>query len=150
MQGTATLNQNTLRSVNQTTAIGLSQALAGTQQQQEERSSDFVPLAHEVIDMFESEYTKSLPERKANSIISYCRQRPNGFYYEEVGQLTAIMKYAEDDLLERGITEMIAAIQSILETNLQTKNFFLRNRHSDEFKYAPKVPAFLNTLGKIL
>ena len=60
MQGTATLNQNTLRSVNQTTAIGLSQALAGTQQQQEERSSDFVPLAHEVIDMFESEYTKSL------------------------------------------------------------------------------------------
>jgi hypothetical protein len=45
---------------------------------------------------------------------------------------------------------MIAAIQSILETNLQTKNFFLRNRHSDEFKYAPKVPAFLNTIDKIL
>lgn len=60
------------------------------------------------------------------------------------------MRYAEEDLLERGITEMIAAIQSILESNLQTRSFLLRNRHSDEFKYAPKVPAFLNSLVLLL
>lgn len=60
------------------------------------------------------------------------------------------MKYAEEDLLERGVTEMTAAIQSVLEVSLQSRVFFLRNRHSDEFKYAPKAPAFLNTLVPLL
>lgn len=75
------MNANTLRSLNQTAAGGLAQTLFGTQQQAEERGSDFTPLAHEVIDMFESEYTKNLPDRKANALINYCRQRPGGFYY---------------------------------------------------------------------
>lgn len=49
-----------------------------------EQTIQFTPLAHEVIDMFESEYTKNLPDRKANSIINYCRQRTEGFFYGEV------------------------------------------------------------------
>jgi hypothetical protein len=49
---------------------------------QTEPGVEFVPLASQVIDMFESQYTANLPDRKANSIISYCKQRPNGFFYE--------------------------------------------------------------------
>ena len=43
---------------------------------------DFVPHAPEVIDMFQSEYTANLPDRKANAIIKYTKLRPDGFFYE--------------------------------------------------------------------
>lgn len=32
----------------------------------------FVPLIHQVIDMFQSEYTESLHDRKAKAIIKFC------------------------------------------------------------------------------
>ena len=42
----------------------------------------FVPLIGAVIDMFESEYTESLHDRKANSIVKFTQERDNGFFYE--------------------------------------------------------------------
>ena len=41
----------------------------------------FVPIIHEVIDMFQSEYTESLHDRKAKAIIKLCEERSQGFFY---------------------------------------------------------------------
>jgi hypothetical protein len=59
--------------------------------------------------MFQSEYTESLHDRKANAIIKFCNDRAQGFFYEEIQGLTILFKYAQEDLF-KGITEMIPAI----------------------------------------
>jgi hypothetical protein len=42
----------------------------------------FVPLLPTVLDMFQSEYTESLHDRKAKAIIKFCDERAQGFFYE--------------------------------------------------------------------
>ncbi len=44
----------------------------------------FTPIVASVIDMFQSEYTEALHDRKANAIIKFCEERSQGFFYEEV------------------------------------------------------------------
>ena len=41
-------------------------------------------------------------DRKANAIIKFCEERPQGFFYEEVEGLTKIFEYARSDL-EKGV-----------------------------------------------
>lgn len=41
----------------------------------------FVPLLPAVLDMFQSEYTESLHDRKAKAIIKFCEERTQGFFY---------------------------------------------------------------------
>jgi hypothetical protein len=46
---------------------------------------------------------------------------------------------------------MIGAIQNILQVwNPTSKVFFNKHRSSDELKYVPLVPAFLNSLEPLL
>ena len=52
--------------------------------------------------MFESEYTESLHDRKANSIIKFTHERPKGFFYEEVQPLTRIFQLVKNDL-QKGV-----------------------------------------------
>lgn len=61
-----------------------------------------MPLVSAVLDMFESEYTESLHDRKANSIIKFTHERPKGFFYEEVQPLTRIFQLVKDDL-QKGV-----------------------------------------------
>lgn len=58
----------------------------------------FTPLIQSVLDMFESEYTETLHDRKAKAIIKFCEERSQGFFYEEVEGLTKIFEYARSDL----------------------------------------------------
>lgn len=48
------------------------------------QSVPYTPLINEVLDMFTSEYTENLFDRKANSIIKFCNERPHGFFYCEI------------------------------------------------------------------
>lgn len=42
----------------------------------------FNPEIHTVIEMFQSEYTEQLHDRKANAIMKFCSNRKDGFFYE--------------------------------------------------------------------
>lgn len=55
--------------------------------------------------MFESQYTEQLNDRKANAIIRFCRERKEGFYYEELESLCKMVNYAINDL-RNGTVEM--------------------------------------------
>lgn len=63
----------------------------------------FQPQIAEVIEMFQSEYTETLYDRKANAIIKFCQDRPHGFFYEEIKGLTQLLDYARADLFEKDV-----------------------------------------------
>lgn len=91
----------------------------------------FIPLVAAVLDMFESEYTEALHDRKANSIVKFTEERATGFFYEEVEPLTRIFQLARDDL-EKGVEEMVPALQSVLAVNCADPNsMFNKNAGSD-------------------
>lgn len=77
-----------------------------------------------VLDMFHSPYTKELTDRKADTIIRFCRQRTEGFLLEEINQLISILELsiAENDSL------MHPAIEKICETASKP---FVKLRTSD-------------------
>ena len=106
----------------------------------------FIPQIQKVLEMFESEYTENLHDRKAKSIINFCKLRPNGFYYQEIEPLTKVFNYAKDDLFN-GVYEMIPAIETILNVDTTDKfAMFNKNAASDELRYLRILPAFLNSL----
>ena len=51
-----------------------------------------------VLEIFRSDYTEQLYDRKANYIIKLCKERKNGFYYHEVEDVSKIISYAINDL----------------------------------------------------
>lgn len=44
--------------------------------------------ANKVLEMFTSQYTEQLADRKAEIIVRFCRQRKDGFYYEEILEIS--------------------------------------------------------------
>lgn len=55
--------------------------------------------AAKVLDMFHSQYTDQLADRKADIIVRFCRARKEGFFYEEINELLAIVELAIHDLV---------------------------------------------------
>lgn len=51
-----------------------------------------------ILELFESEYTEQLYDRKANTILKFCKERKEGFYYDEIEDLTKIIQYTVRDL----------------------------------------------------
>lgn len=106
----------------------------------------FLPLIGSVIEMFQSQYTEALHDRKAQAIIKFCEERPQGFFYEEVEGLTTLFELAKNDL-EKGVEEMIPALQALLAVDcLDPTSMFNRNVGSDQLRYMRQVPAFLTSL----
>ncbi|EAR84467.2 hypothetical protein TTHERM_00691650 (macronuclear) [Tetrahymena thermophila SB210] len=95
--------------------------------------------ANKVLQMFESEYTEQLGDRKASSIIRFCKERSDGFYYQEIEALCKMVEYAIADL-KKGVVEMTAAIQKLCETSTHYNKFKLQlinrpllyNTHAEE------------------
>lgn len=83
--------------------------------------------------MFESEYTEQLGDRKASAIVRFCKERSDGFYYQEIEALCKMVEYAIRDL-KAGVMEMTAAIQKLCETSSIP---FKKVKASDELKYVP-------------
>lgn len=107
----------------------------------------FTPQIDEVIEMFRSEYTEALYDRKANAIIKFCENRSQGFFYEEIDGLTQLFDFARVDLFESGMLEMVPAIQAMLLVISQDpNNMFNKNAGSDELRYLRLVPTFLDSL----
>jgi hypothetical protein len=90
--------------------------------------------------MFESQYTEQLSDRKANAIVRFCRERKDGFFYEELEALCRMVNYAIADL-KSGVYEMAGAIVKITEVASLP---FKKNKASDELKFVPLLPEFLN------
>lgn len=53
-----------------------------------------------VLDLLRSTYTEQLYDRKANYIIKFCRERKDGFYYDEIPDLREIVETTISDLKE--------------------------------------------------
>ncbi|KRX04785.1 Armadillo-type fold [Pseudocohnilembus persalinus] len=102
--------------------------------------------AQSVLQMFESQYTEQLNDRKANAIVRFCRERRDGFYYEELESLCKMLKYAINDL-QQGIPEMAQSISKICEVASLP---FKKTKASDELKYVPILPEFLNCFKPLL
>jgi hypothetical protein len=94
-----------------------------------------------VIEIFESPYTEQLNDRKANAIIKFCKERRDGFYYEELTNLIKMVNYAVRDLIDVGVVEMNNALRAICECASAP---FKKNRTSDELEFVPVLPVFLN------
>ena len=97
--------------------------------------------AFKVLDMFESQYTEQLQDRKANAIVRFCKERKDGFYYEELQSLIKMVNYSIADL-KAGVLEMANAIVKIQEVAGLP---FKMNKTSDQLKYVPLLPEFLNS-----
>ena len=70
-----------------------------------------------VIELFESDYTDQLYDRKANAIIKFCKERKDGVFYDEIENVTKIARYAVRDLNEGVVTLLTAAHHSPLLPN---------------------------------
>ena len=62
-----------------------------------------------ILELFESEYTEQLYDRKATTILKFCKERKEGFYYDEIEDLTKIIQYAVRDLGEGIVTSVFAS-----------------------------------------
>jgi hypothetical protein len=58
---------------------------------------------HKILEIFESPYTDQLYDRKASYILKFCKIRKDGFFYEEIPNLTRIIEYAIRDLNEGAV-----------------------------------------------
>ena len=47
--------------------------------------------------MFRSKYTEQLVDRKAETIVRFCRLRSNGFLLEEINELIEILRLAIEE-----------------------------------------------------
>jgi hypothetical protein len=86
--------------------------------------------------MFESKYTEMLGDRKASAIVRFCKERSDGFYYEEIESLCKMVEYAIRDL-RAGVIEMTSALQKLCETSSVP---FKKTKASDELRYVPILP----------
>ena len=89
--------------------------------------------------MFRSKYTEQLVDRKAETIVRFCRLRSNGFLLEEINELIEILRLAIDEKNEH----MNTAIEKICETASVP---FVKLRTSDQLKFVPKLSVFLDSL----
>lgn len=101
---------------------------------------DLTP-SEKVIEIFESQYTEQLTDRKANAIIKFCRERKGGFFYQELGNLIKMVNYAIQDL-NAGILEMNQSLKFICECAALP---FKKIRASDELEYVPLLSQFLTS-----
>lgn len=69
-------------------------------------------------------------------IITFCQQRQDGFFYEELGDLIKMVEYSTESLNE-GVLEMDQSLISILQCASLP---FRKNKASDELKYASLLP----------
>jgi len=92
--------------------------------------------------MFESQYTAQISDRKANAIVRFCRERSEGFFYDELTAVIKMTQYAIADL-KSGVIEMKQAIEQVLEVS---KLRFRRKKASDELVYVSLLPRFLECL----
>ena len=46
--------------------------------------------AKDVLQVFESEYSEEVFDRKAREVMKYIAERPNGFYFYELSDITKI------------------------------------------------------------
>ena len=97
--------------------------------------------SEKVIEIFESQYTEQLLDRKANAIIKFCRERKDGFYYQELSNLIKMVNYAIKDLNE-GVQEMNQSLKCICECAAFP---FKKIRASDELEYVPLLSQFLSS-----
>ncbi len=85
-------------------------------------------------------------DRKAKAILKFCKDRENGFFYEEIQGITRLFELAKNDLFN-GVEEMVPAIQKVLEVDTPDKNnMFNKNSGSDELRYLKFMPTFLDSL----
>ncbi len=97
--------------------------------------------SEKVIEIFESQYTEQLNDRKANSIIKFCRERKDGFFYQELSNLIKMVNYAVKDLND-GVQEMNQSLKHICECAAFP---FKKIRASDELEYVPLLSQFLSS-----
>lgn len=100
-----------------------------------------IGLSEKVIEIFESSYTEQLHDRKANAIIKFCRERKDGFFYQELGNLIKMVNYAIKDLNE-GVLEMNQSLKYICDCSSFP---FKKIRASDELEYVPLLSKFLTS-----
>ena len=86
--------------------------------------------------MFESAYTEQLNDRKAALIIDFCKERQEGFYYEELHDLIKMVKYSTE-CLDAGVKEMDKSLICVLECASLP---FKKNKASDELNYSMMLP----------
>ena len=67
-----------------------------------------------ILELFESEYTEQLYDRKATTILKFCKERKEGFCYDEIEDLTKIIQYVVRDLGDGIVTLTIATQTSNL------------------------------------
>ena len=96
--------------------------------------------SEKVIEIFKSQYTEQLNDRKANSIVFFCRENKTGFFYQELLNLIDIINFAVLDL-KKGVKEMNNSLIAICECASYP---FKKNKASNEIKFVPKLPEFLN------
>ncbi|CAM6001669.1 unnamed protein product [Sphagnum balticum] len=110
----------------------------------------FSPRVQSALDMFQSEYTEGLHDRKAAAMLRFCEERPQGFFYEEVAGLTQLVRLATEDLF-KGVEEMAAALVKVLAVDCADPgHMFNRNAGSDELRYVRELPPFLDSLEPLI
>jgi hypothetical protein len=75
-------------------------AKSGTMTLPEGAKSPEIIDTKKILELFESSYTEQLYDRKANYILKFCRVRRDGFFFDEIGDLTKIVEYSIKDLLD--------------------------------------------------
>ena len=97
--------------------------------------------SEKVIEIFESQYTEQLSDRKANAIKKFCLERKDGFYYHELKNLIKMVVYGIEDL-NKGVMEMNQALKNICDCASLP---FKKNQASDELYFVPLLPKFLSS-----
>jgi len=103
---------------------------------------------NKVLELLRSTYTEQLYDRKASAIRKFCKERKDGFYYDEIPGLCEIVHTIINDLKE-GIQEMRDPLVKICEILSLP---FLKKKASDEY-YCQKnktLPPLLNAFKPIL
>ena len=64
-----------------------------------------------VLDLIRSTYTEQLYDRKASYILKFCKERKEGFFYEEIPALREIVETVINDLKEGVVLSSIAYLE---------------------------------------
>ena len=69
----------------------------------------------EVLEIFESDYSEEVYDRKARNVMKFFEERSDGFYYNELEGITKIAKYILLDFQKGFIKEMKGPLIALLE-----------------------------------
>jgi len=67
-----------------------------------------------VLDLLRSVYTEQLYDRKATMIIKFCKERKDGFYYDEIPGLCEILETIINDLKEGVVVFINLSVVNVL------------------------------------